>query len=65
MLVMTNYAKNYAITIYHAESTCNQVLFFPLLIYIYASFLALGKTDNTSKGYCILHQQVDIENIIN
>ena len=30
---MTNYAKNYAITIYHAESTCNQVLFFPLLIY--------------------------------
>ena len=30
---MTNYAKNYASTIYHAEPTRNKVLFFPLLIY--------------------------------
>ena len=61
---MTNYAKNYAITIYHEESTCNQVLFLSTAN-LYASFLASGKTDDTSKGYCILHQQVDIENIIN
>ena len=64
MLVMTNYAKNYASTIYHAEPTRNKVLFFPLLIYT-LYFLHQVKTDNASKGYCILHQLVDIENIIN